>query len=32
VILSEKKALLSSNSWQLTKPLRIIKDWFFTNA
>jgi hypothetical protein len=32
VILSEKRALLSSNSWQLTKPLRLIKDWFFTNS
>ena len=30
LILSEKKALLNSNSWKLTKPLRLIKDWFFT--
>ena len=30
--LSEKKALLNSNSWKLTKPLRLIKDWFFTNS
>jgi outer membrane murein-binding lipoprotein Lpp len=32
MILSEKKALLSSNSWKLTKPLRLIKDGFFTNS
>jgi hypothetical protein len=32
MILSEKKALLSSNSWRLTKPLRFIKDWFLTNS
>ena len=32
MILSEKKALLNSNSWRLTKPLRFIKDWFFTNS
>ena len=32
LILSEKRALLNSNSWKLTKPLRLIKDWFFTNT
>ena len=32
MMLSEKKALLNSNSWKLTKPLRLIKDWFFTNS
>ena len=32
MILCEKKALLNSNSWKLTKPLRFIKDWFFTNS
>ena len=29
---NEKRALLNSNSWKLTKPLRFIKDWFLSKT
>ena len=32
IVISEKEAYLNSTSWKVTKPLRLIKNWFFTSS
>ena len=31
-VIAEKKTLLNSTNWKLTKPLRSLKDWLFTKS